>query len=119
MGTGGGRSEWCNRLLEVAETDGAGFLLAGEASERKRGLVEHRGDVVRWGDQERRRMRRAIALIFLCTTLLTLGAGAVWAATLIACPNVAVGPRRTYPARGRKTLSPRPGTALCLASSRV
>ncbi len=33
MGTGGGRSEWCNRLLEVVETDGAGFLLAAEARE--------------------------------------------------------------------------------------
>ena len=33
-------------------------------------------------------MRRAIAFIFLCTTLLALGAGAVWATTLIACPNV-------------------------------
>ncbi len=33
-------------------------------------------------------MRRAIALTFLYTTLLALGAGAVWATTLIACPNV-------------------------------
>jgi Ca2+-binding RTX toxin-like protein len=33
-------------------------------------------------------MRRALALTVLCMTLLTLGAGAVWAATLIGCPNV-------------------------------
>ena len=33
-------------------------------------------------------MRRAIALIVLCTMLLALGAGAVWAATLIGCPNI-------------------------------
>ena len=33
-------------------------------------------------------MRRAIALIVVCTMLLALGAGAVWAATLIGCPNI-------------------------------
>jgi Ca2+-binding RTX toxin-like protein len=33
-------------------------------------------------------MRRAVALAVLCMALSTLGAGAVWAATLIACPNV-------------------------------
>lgn len=35
-----------------------------------------------------RRMRRALALAVMCMALLTLGAGAVWAATLIDCPNV-------------------------------
>ena len=35
-----------------------------------------------------RRMRRAAVLTVLCMVLLALGAGAVWAATLIACPNV-------------------------------
>ena len=35
-----------------------------------------------------RRMRRAVALAVLCMALLTLGAGVVWAATLIDCPNV-------------------------------
>jgi Ca2+-binding RTX toxin-like protein len=33
-------------------------------------------------------MRRAIALICLSTMLLALGAGAVWATTLISCPNI-------------------------------
>ena len=35
-----------------------------------------------------RQMRRAVALAVMCMALLTLGAGAVWAETLIACPNV-------------------------------
>jgi Ca2+-binding RTX toxin-like protein len=45
-----------------------------------------------------RRMRRAVALAVLCVALLTLGAGAVWAVTLIDCPNV-------------------PGTDRCLGTS--
>jgi Ca2+-binding RTX toxin-like protein len=45
-----------------------------------------------------RRMRRAVALAVLGLALLTLGAGAVWAETLIACPNV-------------------PGTDQCLGTS--
>jgi Ca2+-binding RTX toxin-like protein len=35
-----------------------------------------------------RRMRRAAVLTVLCMVLLALGAGAVWAVTLIACPNI-------------------------------
>jgi hypothetical protein len=50
MGTGGGQSQWCNRLLEVLGTRVAGFLLDGEAekeADRSTGAAEHHGVVVR------------------------------------------------------------------------
>ena len=92
LGTGGGRSQWCNRLLEALGTRVAGFLLDGEAekeADRSTGVGgAPRRCCETGGDREMRRMRRAVALAVLCMALLTLGAGAVWAATLIACPNV-------------------------------
>jgi hypothetical protein len=50
MGTGGGQSQWCNRLLEAIGTCVAGFLLDGEAEKEAggvQGLAEHHGAVVR------------------------------------------------------------------------
>jgi hypothetical protein len=46
LGTGGGRSQWCNRLLEAIGTCVAGFLLDGEAGGGT-GMAEHHGVVVR------------------------------------------------------------------------
>ena len=48
VGTGGGQSEWCNRLLVVPETRVANFSFGG-SGRRGGGSVEHHCDVVRWG----------------------------------------------------------------------